>query len=175
MKNYLRNMRKNKNVDWDATAFFERLTSTNRLALSHDAKFCRVSGLDGFNEYLGRLQSAKLVVAASDTSSGALITDGNTPHHDRVKLFLLAMRHKEDDMPARQRALDILRELFRQFMSVLMLEKVRLEQDCLYIDDAVSFNEIDQYFAAGMACAYFQLKVTTYSDLRYNPEEWLDP
>lgn len=168
-------MTNTKNVDWDSTAFFERLTSMNRLAQEHKAKFCRVSGLDGFNEYLGKLQSAKLIVAASDTSSGALITDGNTPHHDRVKLFFLAMRHKEDDMPARERALDTLRELFRQFMSKLVMEKVRLEQQCLYLDDAVSFNEIDQYFAAGMACAYFQLKVTTYSDLRFNPDEWLEP
>ncbi len=162
------------NVDWDSTAFFERLTASNRLAQENHAKFCRVSGLEGFNDCLGVMKTAKLIVAASDTSSGAFSMNDNTPRNDRVKLFFLAKRHKEDDMPAREMALDTLRELFRQFMTKLILEKVRLEEQHLYLDDAVSFTEIDQYFASGMACAYFQLKVTTYSDLRYNPDEWLE-
>ena len=167
-------MASTKNVDWDSTAFFERLTASNRLAQAHAADFCRVSGLDGFNECLGRMKSSKLIIAASDTSSGAFIMNDNTPHNDRVKLFFFAMRHKLDDMAAREKALDLMRELFRQFMTKLMLEKVRLEEQCLYLDDAISFNEIDQYFFSGMACAYFQIKVTTYSDLRYNPDEWLE-
>lgn len=166
-------MANNKNIDWDSTDFFERLTSTNKLAQSFNADFCRVSGLDGFNDCLGVMRSSKLIVAASDSSSGAFIMNDNTPRNDRVKLFFVAMRHKLDDMRARENALDIIRELFRQFMTKLMLEKVRLQEQSLYLDDAISFNEIDQYFFAGMACAYFQIKVTTYSDLRYNPDEWM--
>lgn len=167
-------MASTNNVNWDSTAFFERLTNTNRLAQSYEADFCRVSGLDGFNECLGVLKSSKLIVAASDTSSGAFFMNDNTPHNDQVKLFFIAMRHRLDDMAAREKALDLMRELFRQFMSKLALEKVRLEEQCLYLDGAISFNEINQYFFSGMACAYFQLKVTTYSDLRYNPDEWLE-
>ena len=120
-------MANTKKIDWDSTAFFERLTATNRLAQEYKAKFCRVSGLDGFNDCLGPLKSQNLIVAASDTSRGAFIMADNTPHNDKVKLFFLAMRHKEDDMPAREKALDILRELFRQFMTKLVQEKVRLE------------------------------------------------
>lgn len=167
-------MANTKNIDWDSTAFFERLTATNRLARDNHATFCCVSGLDGFNECLGSLKSAKLIVAASDTSNGAFFMGDNTPHNDEVKLFFLAMRHKLDDMPARKKALNTLKELFRQFMTKLVQEKVRLEEQNLYLDDAISFTEIDQYFFSGMACAYFQLKVTTYSDLRYDPEEWLE-
>ena len=151
-------MANTKNMDWNSTAFFERLTETNRLARDLNATFCRVSGLDGFNECLGSLQTADLIVAASDTSSGAFIMADNTPHNDKVKLFFLAMRHKFDDMKARECALDTLRELFRQFMTKLVQEKVRLEEQNLYLDDSISFNEIDQYFFSGMACAYFQLR-----------------
>lgn len=36
----------------------------------------------------------------------------------------------------------------------------------------ISFNETDQYFISSCACAYFQVAVDVYTDLRYNQEEW---
>lgn len=40
----------NLNGRWNAAAFFENLTATNRLARKEGFTFCRVSGLDGFEE-----------------------------------------------------------------------------------------------------------------------------
>ena len=34
--------------NWDATSFFERLTDTNILARNKKFRFCKVSGLQGF-------------------------------------------------------------------------------------------------------------------------------
>jgi hypothetical protein len=34
------------------------------------------------------------------------------------------------------------------------------------------FSEIDRYFFSGCACAYFQIAVDVYTDLRYNADEW---
>ena len=65
-----------------------------------------------------------------------------------------------------------MRELFRQFMSLLILEKTKLEEKCIYLDPRISFNEIDRYFFSGCACAYFQVAVDVYTDLRYNADEW---
>ena len=48
----------NKNINWDATAFFASLTETNKFAKAHDFVFAKVSGLDGFEEALQQLQSA---------------------------------------------------------------------------------------------------------------------
>ena len=62
--------------------------------------------------------------------------------------------------------------VFRQFMSKLILEKTKLEQLCIYIDPRTSFNEIDRYFFSGCACAYFQIAVDVYTDLRINTDEW---
>ena len=39
-----------KNINWDATAFFASLTETNKFAKAHDFVFAKVSGLDGFEE-----------------------------------------------------------------------------------------------------------------------------
>ena len=43
-----------KNINWDATSFFETLTSKNKLAKAENFTFCRVSGLEGFEEVLLR-------------------------------------------------------------------------------------------------------------------------
>ena len=84
------------------------------------------------------------------------------------------MRHAIDDMEARNECMEIMRELFRQLMSVLTLERVKLEQNCIYLDPRISFNEIDRYFFSGCACAYFQVAVDVFTDLRFSEDDWND-
>ena len=159
------------NFHWDAAAFFERLTARNRLAKAHEYRFARVSSLEGFHEALGTMHSSKAFVAVSDESQGGLDIE-NTPHTRRVKTIFLARRHPVADVKARERMLEGMRELFRQFMTVLCLEKIRLEENSIFIDPRISFTEIDRYFFTGCACAFFQIAVDTYTDLTYNPDEW---
>ena len=161
-----------KNYNWDATAFFQDLTERNKLAKAKNFTFCKVSSLDGFEEAMARLQNRTAFVCVSDVSEG--YTDiNNTPHTRRVKTVFLSMRHAIDDMDARQRCMETMRELFRQMMSVLILEQTKLNQHCIYIDPRISFHEINRYFLSGCACAYFQIAVDTYTDLQYNKDEWL--
>lgn len=161
-----------KNINWDATSFFARLTTSNKLAQQEHFTFCRVSGLDGFEEVLQSMQNATAFVAVSDTAQGYTELDA-TPHTRRIKTVFLAMRHAIDDMTARQECMDIMRELFRQFMSVLIQEKTRVEEEQIYLDPRISFQEIDRYFLSGCACAFFQIATDVYTDLRYNQEEWI--
>ena len=159
------------NGRWNATAFFEHLTATNRLAKRENFTFCQVSGLDGFEEALDNMQQSLAFVCVSDIANGYTELH-NTPRTRRVKTIFMAMRHKIDDMAARNTCMDIMRELFRQYMSKLILEKTKLEQQCIYLDPRISFNEIDRYFFSGCACSYFQIAVDVYTDLRFNPNEW---
>ena len=160
-----------KNFNWDATDFFESLTASNKLAKAEGFTFCRVSSLDGFEEALQTLQSATAFVCVSDIADGYMEIN-NTPRTRRVKTVFLAMRHAAEDMDARAAAFDTLRELFRQFMSVLILEKTKLEQNCIYLDPQVAFHEIESYFFSGAACAFFNVAVDVFTDLRYNADEW---
>lgn len=162
---------KHSTFSWNATSFFEDLTNRNRLAQRENFVFCRVSGLEGFEEALHVMQSATAIVAVSDTSQGYMEMN-NTPRTRRVKTVFLAMRHTLDDMAARQECFDTLRELFRQYMSVLLQEKTRLEENRIYLDPQISFTEIERYFFSGAACAYFQIAIDTFTDLRYNASEW---
>ena len=158
--------------EWNAAYFFSRLLSYNKFALENGFKFARVSSLEGFEELISRALTVKAYVAVSDTSQGTVIMN-NTPHTRRVKTVFMFMRHKVDDMAAREKCMDKIRELFRQLMSVLILERTRIRENCIYIDENVSFTEIDRYFYTGGACAYFQIYIDTYTDMSYRSEEWI--
>ncbi len=158
-------------ANWNAAAFFESLTASNRLATAEGFTFCRVSGIEGFEEAVNQAQTATAFVCVSDISDG-YIELNNSPRTRRVKTVFFAMRHAAEDMVARSECMETMRELFRQFMSRLILEKVKLEQNCIYLDPRITFNEIDRYFFNGAAGTYFQIAVDCFTDLRMNPNEW---
>ena len=159
------------NGQWNAASFFKNLTATNRLAQQEGFTFCRVSGLEGFEEAVNEAQTQSAFVCVSDIADGYTELN-NTPRTRRVKTVFFAMRHAAEDIEARAECMEIMRELFRQFMSRLLPEKVRLEQNCIYLDPRITFNEIDRYFFNGAAGAYFQIAVDVFTDLRYNADEW---
>jgi hypothetical protein len=157
--------------NWNAISFFQNLVAKNKLAVAENFTFCKVSGLEGFEEALEHAQTATAFVCVNDIADGYTELN-NTPRTRRIKTVFLAMRHAVDDMDARTECMETMRELFRQFMSVLILERVKLEQNRIYLDPRISFNEIDRYFFSGCACAYFQIAIDVFTDLRYNENEW---
>ena len=116
--------------NWDATSFFERLTDTNILARNKKFRFCKVSGLQGFEDALATLQTTTAFVCVSDTAEGYTELN-NSPRTRRVKTVFFAMRHQLGNMAARLACFDTMRELFRQYMSVLILEQTKLQERSL--------------------------------------------
>ncbi len=161
----------NTATNWDASAFFKGLVEHNKLALEKDFIFVRVSGASDFQELLSR-QSGVAFVCVDDISEG-YIEMNNSPRTRRVKSVYVAMKHPVDDLVRRQACMDVMRELFRQFMSKLTLEATRLQEGFLYIDPRIRFTEVPEYFASGFACAKFQVAVDQFTDLRFNQEEWV--
>ena len=146
------------------------LPRTNRQRKSILA-FSVYRGLKVLKKYFATFSPLPTLFVSSDIAQG--YTELNTtPHTQRVKTVFFAMRHALDDMEARQECMDIMRELFRQFMSVLIQEKTRVEEEHIYLDPRISFQEIDRYFLSGCACSFFQVATDVYTDLRYNQEEW---
>lgn len=157
--------------DWDAAAFFRRLTEKNKLARKGGYTFCLVSGLAGLEDVLQNWQESLAFVCVSDISDG--YTDiSRTPAQKRVKTVFLVKRHAVDDMEARNAAMSELREIFRQFMTVLTRQQTRLSQECIYLEPRISFSEIERYFAPGAACAYFQIAVNLRTSLEFDADEW---
>lgn len=162
----------NLNYNWDATSFFENLTFKNKLAQAKGFRFCRVNGLEGFQNVLASMQNTTAFVCVNDIAQGYTQLD-NSPHTRRIKTVFLAMRHKIDDASARQEKFETLRELFRQFMTVLIKEKTKLTEHCIDIDRRISFHEIDEYFFTGCACAHFSVAIDIQTDLRYDENDWI--
>lgn len=157
---------------WSAVSFFSRLTAKNKLARQHNFTIAEVSGLQGFLDAISQAQTCPNVIAIDDTSDG--YSDiANSPHSRMIKTIYTAMRHTPGDQKARRECLAIMHEIFRQFMSVIIREKTRLEEDMIYLDSRISFSEMDKYFCTGQACAFFQLTIDTDTNLVYNPDEWI--
>lgn len=156
---------------WDAAAFFERLTRTNKLARQNSFRFCRISGLTGMEEAIATMQQTPAFVMVSDSPVGTMDTD-NTPHQRRTVMVILAMRHRLDDMQARDRCLQTMQELFRQFMSALIPERTRMQENALFIDPRVTLQVFNKYLTPGVTCYEFEITATAYVDLTWQEDEW---
>ena len=160
---------------FDAISFFRSLTEKNRLCRANGFAFTVVSDLEGFSQTLEELQLYRPLVAVSDCSEGVMELD-NAPSTRRIHTVFLFMPHdiQNNWIANRAKCLDIMREIFRQYMSVLLREIVNIRLDGIYIDRSISFQEISRYFFSGGACAYFQIASDITTDLRLNLDEWTD-
>lgn len=160
-------------MDWNATTYFKNLTNTNRLAREHEFVFCSVTTLESLEETLHLMQNSRNFICVSEMEQG--YTDiNNAPHTRRIKTVYLMMRHPLDDMQRRQQCIDTMNELFRQFCSHLIRERTRLAEQRIYLDPRIRLNEIDRYMLTGCACMYFQIAADVSTDLRFNPDEWIE-
>ena len=84
------------------------------------------------------------------------------------------MRHKLGDMTARATCLSIIKELNRQFLSKLIMEKTLLAENAQYLDPRINLQEAPSALIPGTAVCMFEVAVDTYIDLSYNEKEWDD-
>lgn len=158
--------------DWDAVTFFSELTTRNKLAVEKGFKFRRVSGLAGLEEAIQSVQATKAFVMVDDTDLGVLNLE-NTPHYNITKTIFLAMRHKADDSVARRSCIETMQQLFSQFVSAILPERVRLMNNGMTLSPNIRLQTVTKVLAPGVAMMYFTVSVTTYADLSYNETEWL--
>lgn len=159
------------NPGFYAEQYFKELAERNRLVRQLGFSFGSCSGLQGFYDALAAAGTSPNIIAVDDSSDGYTSLH-NSPSRTSVKTVFMAMRHKAGDMEARNYAFDRMREIFRQFMSALVLEKTRLDELNIYIDSRIQFSEIESYFFTGAACAYFQISSSEEENLMFNPDEW---
>lgn len=159
--------------NWNASGYFRKLTETNLLARQSGMSFSLVSGLQGLEDAISTMQESVGFVCLAESSDGVASID-ISPNSRRVKTLFLALRHAENDMPAREAALERIREIFRQFLSHLLRERTRLHTQGIYLDPEIPFHEIESYFASGCACVYFQISYSTAIDLRFDKSQWTE-
>lgn len=161
----------NSTGQWDTVSFFRSLVARNKLSKSLSFGFGSCAGLQGFYDALSAASSSPNFISIDDSSDGMIIRR-STWRVQYVKTVYFSMRHKVGDLNARNFCLSQMREIFRQFMSVLVKERVRLDEDDINIDPNINFSEIDRDFCTGAACAFFQISVDIPMDVCFNPDEW---
>lgn len=165
-------MSNDRTTVWSATDFFKRLTSTNKLAVQNGFVFVQVSGLEGLEEAIERIQSTHNFVFVTENVVGVTELD-NSPHTRRVRTVFIAMRHKEGDMNARRKCMNTIAELHRQFCSMLLLERTRIQENMQFLDPRITLQEANANLIPGTAICMFEISVDTYIDLSYNEDEWI--
>lgn len=159
---------------WNPLAFFKGLVETNKLCQQKGFKCVAVSGLEGMEEAIARMQSTPNLVMVAENAAGYTLFDA-TPHTRKVRTVFIAMRHLHDDMTARQACMDTIFEIHRQFCSVLIKEKTRLQENMQYLNPQITLQEVDKYLVPDTAICMFELSVDTYIDLQFKADEWITP
>lgn len=157
--------------NWNASDYFRMLVESNLLAIANDMKFYIGSGLNSFEQAVDNFLDVLCFCMLTESADGRLSTD-TSPNARRVKTVFLAMRHGENDMKARRKCLDVLTEIFRQFMSHLNREKIKLLQQGIYIEPVIEFHEFNEFFFSGCAAVYFHIPFSTAVDLRFDESQW---
>ena len=163
----------NRKSAWSAVDFYRGLTEHNRLAKEKHFVFARVSGLEGLQEAIARMQSTAAFVMVADNAAGYTELEP-TPHYRSMNTVFLAMRHAMGDMTARETCLKTIKELNRQFCSKLLMQKTLLQENAQYLDPRINLQEAPSHLIPGTAICMFEVAVDTYVDMSYNPEEWDD-
>ena len=172
-KNTTRNM-DDKNT-FDAQAYFKNLTERNKLAMQYGFYPCACSGINSLEDMLLNFQSKGAFVSVDDTNDSQISRQGAGFFAKRTITVFVLRRYKFGDMTSRKEALDVCRRLYRQFVSRLLVDSARIENDFTYLNtDRIFYRELGEYYLNGLTGLYFMIDVNEPEDLRYDAAEWTE-
>lgn len=158
---------------FDAHAYFCNLCAKNNLTVQHQFHPCTVSGIESLQEPLQQFRQQTAFLAVDDTNDAAIVQQAGGFFKKRTFTVFLLMRYRMDDMADRRAKLDICREVYRQFISRMIIDKEDLSNELVYLNTArIMSRELGTYFMSGCTGLYFMTDVLEPVDLVYNEEEW---
>lgn len=162
-------------VGFDAFSYFRDLTKQNKLTSELGFVPTTCSSPLSFEGMLQNMTKHKNFVVIDDTNEGNVAINGDGSYRKNMTYTVwILMRYKQFDMNDRQEKLNTCRKIFRQFLSKIVIDKYRWqEQYCTYtLSDQVDSREIGAYFINGLTGVEFHIDVSEPLDLEYNYEEW---
>lgn len=157
------------------TPIINHFVDCNKMVRENKFEFAEVSGLEGHLDTLrsGSVSASPNLIAVDDTSEGSTMLN-NQPMRRVVKLVMISMRHAAGDSTARAECFEIMHEIFRQFMSAILMKKNEWSAKGVYLHPNIAFNEMDSYYFTGAACAWFQITFDIGTDMQFRADEWLN-
>ena len=164
-----------ENSTFDAIAYFYAMTESNKLAREKGFVPVTISNTDNLEGLMEEYRDNDRFVAITDTNSGNLSSaDGAYGFMKRraYTVFILSA-YEYGNMQARQKELELCRELFFQFVSRILRDKYLYDEKQMYFDTHSFPNqELGRYYLSGMAGLHFTLYVREPVDLQYEESQW---
>lgn len=160
---------------FDAEAYFEKICSSNRLAMTHGFHFCTCAGMDSIEGPLAEFTEKEAFFCLCDTAEGALARGGSggwtTP---RLFTVFILHRYEYNDMSDRKRKLSICRELFRQVASRMAKDEDDADNELVFLETgSIKFRELGRYFLNGCTGLVFTIRMSEPTDLQFDPDLWI--
>ena len=97
---------------------------------------------------LANMSKGRNFIVIDDTNDGNVAINGDGSFRKVVTYTVwILMRYKFNDMNDRQEKLNTCRKIFRQFLSRIIIDKMKWESDFTYLlSDQVDNREIGAYF-----------------------------
>ncbi len=141
--------------------------------MQHGFHPCTVSGIEFLQEPLQQFRQKTAFLAVDDTNDATIVQQSGGWFKRRTFTVFLLMRYRMDDMADRRAKLDICREIYRQFVSRMIIDKEDLSNELVYLNTArIMSRELGTYFMSGCTGLYFMTDVLEPIDVMYNEKEW---
>ena len=161
-------------VGFDAFSYFRDLAKRNKLCCELGFIPTTCSTPQAFEGMLANMSKGRNFIVIDDTNDGNVAINGDGSFRKVVTYTVwILMRYKFNDMNDRQEKLNTCRKIFRQFLSRIIIDKMKWESDFTYLlSDKVDNREIGAYFINGLTGVEFHIDVSEPLDLVYDNEEW---
>lgn len=164
----------NKDLSFDAYAYFEQLTKENKLVVNHKFKFTRVTNEDELEEVMTNMRSNSAFFALDDSSNGIVYQPGNGGFfRKRVLSVFLLKRGRLNNMDDYVANMNICRDIFNQVCSRMIKDGPLLFEKNIQLNlDQLVFKQIENTLINGASGFYFMFNVVEPINLCYNDNEW---
>ena len=158
----------------DFIQYIENLTNKNRLAQQKGFHPCTCSGVGYLEGILSSLRSHPAFVCTSDICEESTLRRSGAWFRRRVFTVFILHRFNPRMQRTYHEAMDLCRELFRQFHSGFIQDEGVLQSQLSYLGvEEVRSRELGGQFLNGCTGLYFTISIDEPTDLQYNAQEWL--
>lgn len=153
--------------------YMERLTKQNKLAKAEEFHPCKCSGIAHLEGIIANMRTKKAFVCTSDVTDESTVSRGGGFFKRRVFTSFIVKRFRTGDMESYEEALDICRELARQFHSKFLLDAEEKKNELAFLNAAsVKSRELGGHFLDGATGLYFTISMDEPINLVYDKNEW---
>lgn len=161
-------------IQFQPLSYIESLVGQNKLCREKGFRIVHCSGPDNIEGIMAEYRDTENFIVIDDTTDNA-IHGGRAGYftHAVYTVWVIAATDYNDP-EGRHEALELCREIFRQMLSRMLLDRESYKYDGMeYMAfDRVMYKELGRYSFNGATGLYFMLDNDRPTDLTYKADQW---